>query len=213
MKIQNVALSAGLAALAVFALAARANTAAPPQPPVVVAQAETPKPDPKRFGEHMMIAPMYVTLEKGVTDAGGETEFIAHLQINDSIRYPVTIEITPPPRDGVLTAGVKLENLDLSQPGNIDRSFKVKSSSGIDLSNAVKVVVQGGSPILGFRAEKQWPPAPELKVPPRTGPQPPMGRPAGAVPFKPTLAGQLASRRQHARGGDSSLPLVSFCQR
>ena len=193
MKIQHIAMSVGLASVSLLALSigTRAGAASPVAPeaaPVPVVRVE-----PKKFGEHMMIAPVFVTLTKGATDAGGETEMLVHIQANDVVRYPVSIEVTTPPRDGILTAGLRTEALDLSTGGNVDRSFKVKTPSGFDLSNAFKVVVKGGNAALGFYAEKQYPPPPELTVPPRQGPTPPSGRPPAPM-IKPGIVPQLSDK-------------------
>ena len=184
MKIQHIAMSAGLVAVSFLALSVGTRAGAAPSSQAAVAQAaETPidRVEPKKFGEHMMIAPVFVTLVKGATDASGETEMQVHIQANDVVRYPVTIEVTTPARDGVLTRGLRTEPLDLSSGASLDRSFTVKAPSGFDATNAFKVVVKGGNNALGFYAEKQYPPPPELKVPARQGPTPPTGRPPYSI--------------------------------
>ena len=145
----------------------------------------TPQVDKTAIEQSHLIAPAFLQLVPGPV-VGGEQTVTAVLQINDSIKYPVTLTAKAP-EGGQLVEGLATEKLDLSgvpAGSRLERTFRV---SGASLSNPLRVTFGGSSAndVIGFRAEKAFPEAPKtISVPKYTGPRPPMGRPPAAHPLQ-----------------------------
>ena len=96
MKTKNIVLSVGGLLLAGTCLAWGGSHKCPCEGSAAAATPAVATPDhpePKvRDIEHThMIAPAVLTLEQGATDASGVTEYLAHIDVQDQINYPVVL--------------------------------------------------------------------------------------------------------------------------
>lgn len=137
-----------------------------------------PSPGPMDGG---MRAPIVLTLNAtGQDPATGELSFLAVVDINAPPGFPVTLTALLPP-GAQLTGGLPQETLNLPQPGQLQRPFRVRGA--LTPQSPLRVVIDGRAPdnSSGLHAERLYPPP--ASAPVRTvGPMPPGGRPPGAVP-------------------------------
>jgi hypothetical protein len=138
-------------------------------------------PPPPRGGAESQ-APVVVTLQQGnVNPQTGETDVLAFFDVSQPIGYPVTVTVTPPP-GGQLTSGLPQETLQLSQPGRLQRVYRVRSAQPLGPQNAVHLVLHGDGAGVGVHADRWLPPPAEMRVAPPSGPTPPGGRPPTPAP-------------------------------
>ena len=151
-----------------------------PGGPTPTAPPGTSPPAPMDGGMH---APVVLTLSSTGQDAAtGEMSFLAVVEVNAPPGFPLTLTTSLPP-GSQLTAGLAQETLTPSQPGQLQRTFKVRGA--LTPQAPMKLILNGIAPdkSSGLHAERAYPP-PVSGPPPRTvGPLlPPGGRPPGPVP-------------------------------
>ncbi|HEU4412751.1 MAG TPA: hypothetical protein VFS43_46335 [Polyangiaceae bacterium] len=130
-----------------------------------------------------MRAPVRLSLERGAEYAAtGEADLLVHIDVAEPLGYPVSIDATPP-GGARLAAGAPSETLRLDRAGRLTRVYRVAGANALRPEAPFRVVVQGRTPdnSMGFYAKKQYPPEPEITVPPRTR-HVPGGRPPGFTP-------------------------------
>jgi hypothetical protein len=150
--------------------------------------AEAPAPNNPNPGfenpeQTSMRAPVRLTLERGADYAAtGETDMVVHIDVAEPLGYPVKVDATPP-GGARLAAGAASETVLLNKAGRLTRVYRVAGANAMRADAPFRVVVQGRTAdnSMGFYAKKQFPPEPEIAVPPRTR-HVPGGRPPGMAP-------------------------------
>jgi hypothetical protein len=188
MKLQNLAISAGILAVAAIALGwshkTPEATAASNSTPAAAVAALPGQQDAWVNPEHSsMRAPVVMFLEQKSEDAGVMT-FGLRIEVREPLKFSGKLKAQLPNK-GQLVEGTLEETVDLSVAGVQYREFKIRPGV-LSAGNAFKVTMDGESRtgILGFHAERQFPAKPEIHMPSSNAVQIPGGRPPSALPVQ-----------------------------
>ena len=133
--------------------------------------------------EPSLHGPPVVLRLKGTGDGSNEIDLTIEIDVLGAMAAPATLRILVP-AGATLSAGNASETISVAQRGSLERKVHVKSPTPITDRSPVEVVLEARDldAGVGFHAERQWPPHPELVVPPSSGPRPPGGRPPMTPP-------------------------------
>ena len=143
-------------------------------------------PRPSEAREPSLHGPPVVLRVKGTGDGTNEVDVTIEIDVLGAMAVPATLKVLVP-AGATITAGNGVEMLSVAHRGSLERKVHVKSPTPITDRSPVEVILEARDldAGVGFHAERQWPPRPELVVPPSSGPHPPVGRPPATPPPGP----------------------------
>lgn len=120
-------------------------------------------------------APLSFSLRARAGSSELEQLVTVDIEPRGALPYPVTLEVSLP-RGARLLDGERKQTLEIQSAARVSRELRVSLERPLQLSDPLKVTLQGRDEVSGLHGEKQLPPLPEL-APPRLVPPPPGGRP------------------------------------
>lgn len=120
-------------------------------------------------------APLSFSLRARAGSSELEQIISVDIEPRGALPYPVTMEVSLP-RGARLLDGERKQTLEIRSADRISRELRVSLERPLQLSDPLKVTLQGRDEVSGLHGEKQLPPLAEL-APPRPVPPPPGGRP------------------------------------
>ena len=169
-----------LVAVAVFATGCPRRDEAASAPP---AASSATIAHPAEGREPTLHGPPVVLRLKGTGEGTNEVEVTIEIDVLGAMAAPALLKVIVPPGASI-TNGNATETLSVAQRGNIERKVRIKSTTPLSERAPLEVILEARDldAGVGFHAERQWPPRPEMVVPPSSGPRPPVGRPPGPPP-------------------------------